>query len=90
MLFATQTAGSYSGRTDIYLKGYTGHILYSFWHIERRVSQCLGRQDLRQRARLPIASGGIDAHIDDLRAKVLTDVSDAKKAQELAGQPRKG
>jgi hypothetical protein len=27
----------------------------------------------------------IDAHIDDLRAKVLTDVSDAKKTQELAG-----
>ncbi len=29
--------------------------------------------------------GVIDAHIDDLRAKVLTDVSDAKKTQELAG-----
>jgi len=32
----------------------------------------------------------IDAHIDDLRAKVLTDVSDAKKAQELAGRATEG
>jgi hypothetical protein len=32
----------------------------------------------------------IDAHIDDLRAKVLTDVSDAKKAQELAGHATEG
>jgi len=34
--------------------------------------------------------GVIDAHIDDLRAKVLTDVSDAKKAQELAGRATEG